>query len=267
MTDPSDGRPLLAARLLGGFRITIDGVLVDTASRRRTRHVLAYLLTHRRAAVPRDVLTETFWPRATPAAARNNLHVTLSGVRQVLRAAHPLAGVERRFDTYRLTGAIDVWTDVEQFEHHRAEADQLERRGAHAAAMREREAACQLYEADFLEDDRYLDWAVPVRESLRLDMIDLQSRLIDGYLEEGTYGPATFLARRLVEADPCNEPVNRQLMACYAAAGLRHLALAQYHRLAERLWESLRVRPSSATTAYFHELRNPRHDGLTLIAS
>ncbi|MBU2664948.1 hypothetical protein KOI35_15705 [Actinoplanes bogorensis] len=267
MIFPNDGRPLLAARFLGDFRVTIDGVPIDTASRRRTRHVLAHLLAHRRTAVPRDVLTEAFWPGATPSAARNNLHVALSGLRQALRAASPVAGVERTFDSYRIADTVRVWTDIEQFEHHRAAAEQAERRHEHARAMQEREVACQLYEADFLADELYLDWAGPIREALRLDMIALQGRLIDGYLEEGAYGPATFLARRLVEADPCNEPVNRQLMACYAAAGLRHLALAQYHRLAERLWDTLRVQPSYATTAFFHELRNPRHNGLTLIAS
>lgn len=267
MVFPTDERPLLAAHFLGSFRVTIDGILVDTASRRRTRHVLAYVLTYRRTAVPRDVLTEIFWPNADPAAARNSLHVALSGLRQALRASNPLARIERRFDAYRIADSVSVWTDVEQFEQHRTAAEEAGRRGNQAAALRQQEAACQLYEADFLADEPYLDWAAPIRDALRLDLIDLQSRLIDGYLERGAYGPATFLARRLLDTDPCNEPVNRQLMACYAAAGLRHLALAQYHKLAERLWATLRVTPSAATTAYFQHLRDPRHDGLRLVAS
>ena len=56
--------PVLTARLLGRFVVTIDGQLVDTQSSRRTRNVLAYLLAHRRAAVPRDVLMDVFWPRS-----------------------------------------------------------------------------------------------------------------------------------------------------------------------------------------------------------
>lgn len=106
---PADHRrPLLAAHFLGTFQVTIDGVLVDTTSRRRTRHVLAYPLAHRRAPVPRDVLIEALWPGTAPAAARNSLHVALSHVRQALRAAHPQAAIERRFDTYRIAALL--WT-------------------------------------------------------------------------------------------------------------------------------------------------------------
>jgi hypothetical protein len=36
--------PVLTARLLGRFVVTVDGHLVDTQSSRRTRNVLGYLL-------------------------------------------------------------------------------------------------------------------------------------------------------------------------------------------------------------------------------
>ena len=57
-------RPRLTARLLGGLWIVVDGQVVDTASSRRTRNVLAYLLTHRETPVPRDVLMDVFWGNA-----------------------------------------------------------------------------------------------------------------------------------------------------------------------------------------------------------
>jgi DNA-binding SARP family transcriptional activator len=55
-------------------------------------------------------------------------------------------------------------------------------------------------------------------------------------------------------------------MTCYAAAGQRHLALSQYHRLVELLWTALSVRPSSRTTALFEELSHPWHDRVTRVA-
>ncbi|NMO52471.1 hypothetical protein HH310_14875 [Actinoplanes sp. TBRC 11911] len=260
-------RPVLVARFLGGFRVTVGDVTVGTGPRRRVRQVLAYLLAHRRAPVPRDVLADVFWPDAAPDAARNNLHVTLSYVRQALRAAHPAASVERRFDTYRIAGDVAVWTDVEQFARHRADGLRAERANDAVAALRSHEAACQLYDGDFLADDPYAAWAEPIREALRLDVIDVQSRLIEAYLEQGAYAPATILARRLVEMDPCNEQAHRRLMSCYAASGQRHLALSQYHRLCDLLWTTLRVAPSARTTELFRELCHPRHDRLAGLAS
>jgi len=252
--------PVLAAHFLGTFRVTVGGVPVDTTSRRRTRHVLAYLLAHRRAPIPRDVLTEVFWPGAAAGAARNSLHVALSSVRQALRAANPEAVVERRFDTYRVAGAVTVWTDVEQFGRSRADAMLAERRGDQASALSHQEAACQLYLGDFLADEPYVDWAAPVRDALRLEAIEIQSRLVERYLGQRSYGPAAILARQILAIDPCHEAVNRRLMACYAATGQRHLALAQYHRLAELLWTTFRVRPSARTTALFEDLRQPRYE-------
>jgi DNA-binding SARP family transcriptional activator len=250
-------KPVLTAHLLGTFRVTVNGVLVDTESSRRNRNVLAYLLAHRRAAVPRDVLMAAFWPDAEPRAARNNLHVALSGIRQALRAAHSHQLIERRFDSYRIAEAATVWTDVEEFERHCEAARRAERAGDHASATRHYEASCQLYEDDFLVDEPYLDWAAVTRDALRLQAMEAQSRLVDAYLDRAQHGPATVLARRILAADPCNEPVHRQLMICYAEAGQRHLALTQYHRLAATLWELLRVRPSTETTALYEALRRP----------
>jgi DNA-binding SARP family transcriptional activator len=155
---------VLTAHFFGTFRVSIDGAPVDIGASRRTRNLLAYLLAHRRAAVPRDVLMDVFWPAAAPDAARNSLHVALTGVRQALRAASPRSVVERRFDTYRIDDAV---------------------------------------------------------------------------------------------IDPCNEPVHRRLMACYAAAGLRHLALAQYQRLGVALWDAFQVRPSAETVELYDRLCQP----------
>jgi hypothetical protein len=44
----------LAAHFLGDFRVALNGRLIDTASSRRTRALVAYLLSHPEAPVPRD---------------------------------------------------------------------------------------------------------------------------------------------------------------------------------------------------------------------
>jgi DNA-binding SARP family transcriptional activator len=248
---------ILTAHFLGTFRVSIDGTPVDTASSRRTRNLLAYLLTHRRVAVPRDVLMDVFWPTAHPDAARNSLHVALSGVRQALRAASPRPVIERRFDAYQIVSSIGVWTDIEQFEIACRAGRRADRTGDSSAAAREYEAAGQLYDGDFLANDPYVDWASPVRERLRLEAIDVQSRLVEIYIARNDHGPAALLARRILAIDPCNERVHRRLMTCYAATGLRHLALAQYVRLATELRDTFQVRPSAETSALYQSLRQP----------
>lgn len=239
---------VVAAHLLGGFRLSVQGAPVDVGDRRRVRDVLAYLLTHHRTATPRDVLMDAIWPAASPGAARNSLHVALSGARAALRRATPVAVIERHHDSYRIAPGWEVWTDVDQFETEVAA-------GRGTADVRHFETAGQLYLGDLLADDPYSEWAATRREELRLQAIEVRGRLVDAYIGDGAHLAAAALARRVLDDDPCNEHAHRQLMVCYAAAGLRHLALFQYHRLADELWTAFRARPSAAARQLYEVTR------------
>jgi SARP family transcriptional regulator, regulator of embCAB operon len=249
--------PLVAVHFLGTFRLMINGVEVDTASRRRSRDVLAYLLAHGPRPVPQEVLMDVFWPAAEPDAARNSLHVSLSLARRAFGAAWPEPVIERRFAGYRITDRVKVWSDVEHFEASCDAGRRADRAGNRENAVRSYEAACQLYEGDFLAEEPYTDWAASPRDRLRLQAVEIQTRLLDLYLERADYGPAILLGRQILTLDPCNEQVHRRLMTCYSEAGQRHLALSQYRRMAVALWEAFQVHPSAEATALYSSLRHP----------
>lgn len=249
--------PLLAVHFLGTFRVMINGIDVDTTSRRRGRDVLAYLLAHRRRSVPRDVLMDVFWPAAGPDAACNNLHVALSLARRALAVAWPGPVIERCLAGYRISDQVHVWSDIEHFEECCNAGLSADRAGDREAALRWYEAACQLYEGDFLAEQPYTDWAACPRDRLRLQAVEIQTRLLDLYIERADYGPATLLGRQILTLDPCNEQVHRRLMTCYFETGQRHMALSQYRRVATALWDAFQVLPSAETTAMYSSLRRP----------
>ena len=249
--------PLLAVHFLGTFRVMINGVEVDTASRRRSRDVLAYLLAHGPRPVPQEVLMDLFWPAAQPDAARNNLHVSLSLARRALGAPWPEPVIERSFAGYRIRDQVTVWSDVEHFEASCNAARSADCAGDRETAVRLYEAACQLYEGDFLAEEPYTDWAAAPRDRLRLQAVEIQTRLLDLYIERADYGPAILLGRQILGLDPCNEQVHRRLMGCYSEAGQRHMALSQYRRMAAALWEAFQVLPSAEATALYSSLRHP----------
>jgi DNA-binding SARP family transcriptional activator len=238
----------------------INGVEVDTASRRRSRDVLAYLLAHGPRPVPQEVFMDVFWPAAEPDAARNNLHVSLSLVRRALGAAWPEPVIERRFAGYRIGDQVKVWSDVEHFEASCNAGRSADRAGDRETALRSYEAACQLYEGDFMAEEPYTEWAASPRERLRLQAVEIQTRLLDLYLERADYGPAILLGRQTLTLDPCNERVHRRLMTCYSEAGQRHMALSQYRRMAAALWEAFQVHPSADSTALYSSLRHPERN-------
>jgi len=253
--DSDERRVMLTARLLGRLWIVVDGQVVDTASSRRTRNVLAYLLTHREVPVPRDVLMDVFWGNADPEAARNSVHVALSGVRRALRATGTEPLLERHHDAYRFSDRLDVWVDAEAFEQAGREGRRAEEAGDTAAALEAYERAGQLYDGDFLADDPYSPWAGELRETLRAQANDVACRQVDLYGRLGDDSSAVLVGRRVLAGDPCNEPVHRQLMASYARAGQRHLALLQYQRCREALWTTFRIQPAIETTVLYDSLR------------
>jgi DNA-binding SARP family transcriptional activator len=249
--------PQLAVHFLGTFGLMINGVEVDTASRRRSRDVLAYLLAHGPRPVPQEVLMDVFWPAAEPDAARNSLHVSLSLARRALGAAWPEPVIERRFAGYRITDRVKVWSDVEHFEASCDAGRSADRAGDRETALSSYETACQLYEGDFLAEEPYTDWAASPRDRLRLQAVEIQTRLLDLYIERADYGPAILLGRQVLTLDPCNEQIHGRLMTCYSEAGQRHMALSQYRRMAAALWETFQVLPSAEATALYSSLRHP----------
>jgi DNA-binding SARP family transcriptional activator len=197
---------------------------------------------------------DTFWPEAAPEAARNNLHVALSGVRQALRAADPAPLLHRRHDTYRLAADL-TWIDVEDLRRHCTDGRRADRAGDLAMALRCYAAADQLYEGDLLADDLYVEWVLSERESLRLEVLHAQRRLVDLYAIRGDHAEAVLMARRALAIDPYDEAVHRQLMLAFRDVGQLHLALAQFQRCADLLWEAFRVRPSPQTVQLYEQLR------------
>jgi DNA-binding SARP family transcriptional activator len=244
----------LSARMFGSLVVTLNGIVVDTLSSRRTRQVLAYLLLHRRAAVPRDVLMDTFWPTASPEAARNNLHVALSAVRQVLRVASPVSVLQRRHDTYRLS-ADSTWVDVEDFGSQCASGRRADRAGDAATAVRCYSAADRLYQGCLLADDPYSGWVTTEREGLKLEVLHAHRRLAESYTASGDPDSAVLVARRALSIDPYDEAFHRQLMLAFRDLGQLHLALGQYQRCAELLWQAFQIRPSAQTVHLNEQLR------------
>src|SRR4029453_802424 len=96
----------LQVRLLGQFRLTVDGRPVDGPATARLQSLFAYLLLHAETPQPRGPLSYNFWPEASESNARNNLRQLLHQLRQALPDS----------DRYLRADANSVqWTDDSSF--------------------------------------------------------------------------------------------------------------------------------------------------------
>jgi len=233
--------------LLGNLTVSVNDAPIDPWSSRRGRSLFAYLLTHRDAWQQREVLMEVFWPESRPEAARNSLNVAMHGLRQILRTATNVPVIVLVGTAYRIHPDVCVWVDVEEFDRRVEHGRRHEVAGDIDDAMRSYESATTLYRGSFFADDPYEDWAVCLRERLRLAHLDTLDRLSSLYYGLGRYAAASTLCRQVIDDDPCREDAHRQLMRCYSRLGHPHLALLQYQACASVLDEELGIQPSAAT--------------------
>ncbi|HWH43910.1 MAG TPA: BTAD domain-containing putative transcriptional regulator [Thermoleophilaceae bacterium] len=241
-----DAPPPLAFTLFGGFALRRGGREVgeEEWERRIAARLVRYLIVHRDATVPEDLLFEAFWPERDTASARRSLQVAVSAARAVLDPPGAARGrLETRERSYRLTLRPGDVVDTDLFDE--AARTALAERGTDRVAVLR--SAVSLWGGDPLPEERYEGWSVAWRERL----IDLHGELLAALAQScfavGDPFGAAAAGRRLVELDPLSEAAHRTLMTAYARSGRRGHALRQFLDCRRALVEELGVEPAEET--------------------
>jgi DNA-binding SARP family transcriptional activator len=235
------------AYMLGSFRFTLQDQPVAQPPGGRGGMLFKYLVCHHRRQVPREQLMELFWPQADPEMARNRLNVTLNSLRQALRQVTPAEIVIFEDGKYALDPSWVVWLDMDEFERQLELARHLEAGGEAQPVIQALEAAANLYQGDFLQDDPYEEWTILIRERLRLAYLDALYQLTGFYFQQGQFAACSTLCKTILEHDRCREDVHCLLMRCYARQDQVPLALRQYQACVEALRQELDVEPGDET--------------------
>jgi non-specific serine/threonine protein kinase len=259
-TEPDGSvRPAVRVRVLGHFAITVDGREIPGSAWKfaRPRELLVYLLGHAEGR-SREQISLAFWPDASAAQAKNNVHVTLHHLRRAL--GRPDFVLFER-DRYVINWALGVEVDAILFEREVENACRAMRARPHSPAVAHLRAALDLYNGDLLADENAGDWHLEQRDRLRRVFTDGLSALGEHLVATGSYSDAVDVYRRLVRADPWDEPAHRQLMSALARAGQRGEALRQYDRLEALLAKELGSSPARETVELYDQLRRAHLGG------
>ncbi len=216
----------LEIRLLGAFRVSIDGhVIPDRAWRhRRGADLVKLLALANDHTIHRERVMDALWPGLGDEAAAINLRKALHHARRALGSEQAIG---RAGDMITLWPGGQLTVDAVRFE---------------AAARRARDeeaiaAVIALYGGELLPEDRYAPWATARREYLRLCMLDL--------LKRGARWD------EVLEMDPADETAHRALMERALASGDRRAALRQFERLREQLRADVGAGPSDASVKMY----------------
>ena len=238
--------PCLEIRLLGIFRVAVEGVSVDN---RRWAGRKAQLLVRLLALEPhhrlhREQICDALWPELDLASATNQLYKAIHLARRALepnlapRTGSRFLVTEGSLVQLRAPGRL--WIDAEVFEQQAAEA--IRRKDIQLG-----EAAVALYGDDLLPEDFYEEWASARRDRLRLLHERLLAFLAEQHALARRYDRSIELLQCLVTRDPSNEDAHRSLMQLYAETGVPHQALEQYRECRAALHRELDAEPGRAT--------------------
>jgi LuxR family maltose regulon positive regulatory protein len=249
----------LRVHCLGGFKVRRDRTLVRDAEwkSKRAKTLVKMLAAQDSLSMPREQAMEWLWPDKKPDDPRSAFNSLLHRARKVLE---PESGAGKDiFCTHSEGDAVTlnrnrVWTDVGQFLAHLGAARRLKANQSGQEVIVEYEKAAALYEGDFLPEDRYSDWAIPMRDQLRLRYL---GALADAAILAEALGDRSSALRfheRLFLADPCNEKSCCWLMMHYQSEGRRNDAVRSYERCELALQRELELEPEKRTKQMYRSI-------------
>ena len=258
----------LRASCLGKFEVYLGQKKIEQWRSLKAKSLLKFLLTQNRKHIPKDVLMESLWPGYAPEAANNNLKTTVHALRQTLGSLCPegehngkngLSFILFSEGKYALNPEMELWVDVEEFQHHWLTGQSLEKRSEHAQAIYEYLMAEELYHGDYLEDDLYDDWTLLQREALKDTYLTILAKLADNAFKAEDCESCIIYCQKILAKDSCREDTYRQLMRCHSRLGQRHRAIRWYELCVKTMKRELDFAPDNQTTELHQRLLRQEH--------
>jgi DNA-binding SARP family transcriptional activator len=234
--EPAD----VTIRCLGAFRVLRCGQPVPATAwqSKKARTLLKILVARRGRATPRLYLMDTLWPDEDPEPVSRRLSVALATARAVLdpdKRHPPERFIVADKDSLRLDLA-NVPVDAERFLRLAAEGLAGHREAA-ARARATLQAAEEAYAGDFLEEDRYEEWAEPLREEARAAYVSVARALAEIAAAARDHDAAVRYYLRILEKDAFDERAHLGLVATLHREGRHGEARRQYRTYAARMVE------------------------------
>ncbi len=252
---PSDeDEALIYVRCLGELRITVRGVAAQGWPYDKPRELLALLVAHGGAPVPRKAIADALWPDMLwDASLKHMLANATSALRSVVRAAagrSDLQPLTLSHERYQVPPGM-LRSDLDEFEEALRFAAAL----PPGDAIDQYERALEIYEADFLESESFA-WLDTYRDEYRERFVAGALAAAQLAMDAGDIERAAGFYLAATQRIPTNEDAVCGLMRCYASVGNTAGVLKVYRVLAEAMQHELgpRIGPAQETRALLKEL-------------
>jgi DNA-binding SARP family transcriptional activator len=230
--------PSLRIAALG--RTKVDSAEGDIGGRwleNRPGQLLKFLIAERHRSVYGDEIAEKLWPdvgRGGLQSVRYYVHELRDRLEPGRRAHDPSSFLLHLGAGYQLDRR-HVQIDADEFERLVDSGLACARRDDHERACEQLSAAMALYRGDFLAEEPYADWAQAERDRLRALGAEALRVLTPLHERHGNLPAASATLERLIELEPFDVDVHRELIALALRRGRRTEAVRRYSSLRQRM--------------------------------
>jgi predicted ATPase/DNA-binding SARP family transcriptional activator len=235
---------MLEVRLLGRFKLSLDGKPIELPSR-PAQSLFAYLILHPGTEHRREKLAGLFWPDSSESNARNNLRQALWRVRKALGDEEGVEGAFFISDSFTI--AFNSSVDYE------LDAGVLEKDLPERVSIEDLYEIVSLYEGELLPGF-YEDWVVLKREHLQANFERKMQRLMERLVGEKRWHDVLEWGERWIALGQVPELAFRALIIAHGGLGDTSSVASVYQRCVDTLEAELGVEPSEETKITYKKL-------------
>ncbi len=252
---------MLKIRQFGQFEVIQDGEFLsaDRWPQRKTKALLKVLVSERGRTFTQDQLVDLLFPELDVDKAAKSLYNRISELRHLLepdlsRGNHSTFVLRVGKGSYAFNKDINCWIDTEIFKTHLETARDFEQSGHWAEAVHEFRQAVDLYQGEYLSEDRYEEWALEARQHWRniYHQALLEMAVCHAHLQR--YELAIDCCQQVIDDEPVYEKAYQQQMRYAAKMGNETKALHIYQSCVTALNTLLEVNPSSNTQEIYQQI-------------
>lgn len=250
---------LLKIHCLGGFSVVRNQAPIRDAEwkSKQAKTFVKLLVAQGGHVVSRDSAMEALWPDTDPDALGQTFNSMLHRARKVLEPKNvpgTIGSCILHQDGSIMLNKDLVWTDVGQLLSHLDATDRMKSSRKHKSLLEEYEKAFEVYAGDFLPEDRYSDWASPVRDRLRIRYLRALEDAAGIAESSGDRDRALRFYEKMFSADPCNEKACCWLMTQYQSDARRGEAIRTYERCERAMSRDLDMEPDDQTKKLYRRI-------------
>ncbi|WP_457552121.1 BTAD domain-containing putative transcriptional regulator [Desulfobacula sp.] len=253
--------PGIRIETLGKFNIFCANKILDNKAFEGARPILLLksIVLHGSKDIPKEILIDDLWPKATAKAGDKNFKINLHRLR---KAIEPEPKKEFGYSYIsQKTGLISldpelVTIDADEFIAFGARAIENEKKSRFKTALKFYEKAVKIYKGDYFAEEPYIEWISRKRELFKARYIELLQKKAMLHEELNQMEKAVESCQLILEADSYFETAYQNLMILYADSCQKNKALDLFQKCRLLFNNDLGTEPDVQTFNIYNKIKS-----------